>query len=1169
MRDHAGKLVFSPSDLTTFFESPFASWMDRYHHAHPGTVTADAAPEDLELVARLGVAHEARYLDSLRRAGLDVWQPSADATTFEAKHAATLDALRAGRHVIYQAALACGPFQGYADFLHRVEGASSLGGFHYEVSDTKLAKRPKPYFLIQLCAYAEMLESIQGRRPEHVRVINGESALLDFRTDDYFFYYGALRDRFLAAQEGFTPTERPIPEANADHGKWQSHADAILEELDHPCRVAGITAAQIKRLAAVGITTLTGIASAKRRSVGRIEEALWTRLRAQARLQLASRGAAVPAYEMLPPDPENPRSGLALLPPVSPMDIYFDMEGYPLVEGGLEYLFGATHLVKGEPAFHDFWAHDRAGEKRAFEAFIDWVTSRLRADTSMHIFHYGAYEKTALARLAGAHGTRERDLDALLRAEVFVDLYRVVKQSLRCGEPAYSLKNVERLYRPPRAGDVATAGQSVVEYARWMDRPDGATWETSAILGGIRAYNRDDCESTWQLRAWLADRQRDGAIGYMPPERGAAEEAVADPPVNASEALARRLLARIPQDRTSDPERWRIQELLAHLVEFHRREAGPTWRVMFERGDMTHDELAEDRDSLGRCVRTKTPKARVKRSFLYEYSFDPAQDTTLSSGSMCLIADGLAPAELVELDRDRGIVRIKLGPEADEPARIVSLIPSEFVSAKPIVESIARVAGAWEEAGTLPPPLDTFLRRLPPRVRGVKPGESLLGDAEADADSVTRALAALDQTTLAIQGPPGAGKTWIASAAITELALEGHRIGISSNSHKAIQRLVEEVLQRAAARKARLRITKISSDPDDELIASSAVRGEKSMKDVVWDGPSAPQIVGGTAWAFSHEAAAGRFDYLFVDEAGQVSVANLVGMSPSAENLVLLGDQMQLGQPIQGAHPGESGRSALEYLLQDHQTIPASLGIFLARTWRLHPDVCRFISGAVYEGRLQPAPTTAARTVQIGKRGAHHVTREAGIVFVPVAHEGNAQSSEEEVAVVGEILDELCGRTVVGGEAEKDRPRKLTVNDVLLVAPYNRQVRELQRLLEGTRGALKVGSVDKFQGQEAPVVIVSMCASSGDGGARGVEFLLNPNRLNVALSRAQSLVVVVASPEIARTRVTSVAQMKLVNLFCRVVAEGGARAVTDPTGPVPGTIARWASGAARRPSSRS
>jgi predicted RecB family nuclease len=1133
MQKRSGHIIFSPTDINRFFESPFASWMDRFHLERPGVLTPDATDEEQQLLANMGTAHEGRHLETLRAAGKDVWEPPTGAESFDAKHQATVEAMRAGRAVIYQGALRHESFEGYSDFLYRVEAPSALGAFRYEVVDTKLARKAKPYFLLQLCAYAKMLEAIQRVRPENVHIVNGDGETMTFRTDDYYFYFSSLERDFLEVQRTFDHESPPVPEPRSDHGRWASHAAQILEDMDHLCRVAGITSHQMRRLVDAGITTLSELARSTVARVPKMDDTVLRRLRMQAFLQLESKGKHAPLYELVPADRESPRAGLELLPPVSPADVYFDMEGYPLAEGGLEYLFGATHIEKGARRFTDFWAHDRAGEKLAFERFIDWVYARFKDDPSMHVFHYASYEVAALRRLMGSHGTREHELDVFLRAEVFVDLYRVIKQAVRVGEPSYSLKSIEHLYRPARTGDVATASQSVVQYARWLESQDGSGWETSPTLAGIRDYNREDCESTLELRLWLAERQAEARIAYVPPpKKDRGEEKKADPARDAAEALARRLVNSVPADRSGAPERWRIQELLGHLVEFHRRDAKPVWWAMFDRQAQTHEELADDADCLGACVRTSTPKVAIKQSFAYEYRFDADQDTKLHEGSACYIADDLSETEIVKFDPDLGLVQIKLGKKRDEPPQVISLIPSEFVSAKVIEASIIRVAEAWEQTGTLAPALDTLLRRTPPRVVGVEAGAPLLGGAEANEASVTALVAGLDQSTVAVQGPPGAGKTRVASAAITELAVRGRRIGIASNSHKAINKLIEEVQKQAVARSVSLRVTKINRDAEDELVVKGKATGRAAMKEVDFAGPEGPQIVGGTAWAFSDPSAVEQFDYLFVDEAGQVSLANLVGMSPCAKNLVLLGDQMQLGQPIQGSHPGESGQSALEYLLQQHRTIPGHLGVFLATTWRLHPDLCHFISGAVYEDKLHAEPGTKARTVSVTGGAVGKIPKESGIVFVPVSHEGNAQASPEEVAEVTRLLAELRGRVLTGNE--RDRPRKLADGDVLLVAPYNKQVRALRAAL----GKLEIGSVDKFQGQEAAVVIVSMCSSSGDSSPRGLEFLLDANRLNVALSRAQSLAIVVGSPQLARTRVGSVEQMKLVNLFCRIVNDG-------------------------------
>lgn len=298
----------------------------------------------------------------------------------------------------------------------------------------------------------------------------------------------------------------------------------------------------------------------------------------------------------------------------------------------------------------------------------------------------------------------------------------------------------------------------------------------------------------------------------------------------------------------------------------------------------------------------------------------------------------------------------------------------------------------------------------------------------------------------------------------------------------------------------------------------------------VFDRQPLPEFVGGTAWVFSRPEAQGRFDYLFIDEAGQVSLAKLVAMAPSACNLVLLGDQMQLNQPMRGVHPGESGTSILEYYLQDHATVPEDLGIFLPKTWRMRPEICSFISNAFYDGRPNHESCAEERAIHL-TRAAKFLHGSSGLVYVPVEHRDNTYESDEEAAVVREIVADLLGQTL---EEAGQRTRPVSADDILVVAPFNLQVRKLKRALPG----LRVGTVDKFQGQQAPVVIFSMTASEGDASPRGIEFLFDRHRLNVALSRAQVLAIIVASPKLEVTRCSRLEQMQLVNVFCRAAQTG-------------------------------
>lgn len=1147
MRKHRdGTLIYSPSDLVRFQGSPFATWMDRFALERPGVVTPDEADDQDRLVLDLGVAHERRYLGTLRTRGLSVVE-IAQGREADAK---TREALAAGPDVVYQASLAHGAFAGYADFLERVPGPSALGDFHYEVADTKVAADAKPGYLIQLCAYAEMLEALQGCRPERVHLVLRGDVRRSFRTDDYFYVYRAVQEAFLAQMAAFDADHPPEPELGGDWGRWDGEARRRFEAADHLALVAGMRGDQVRKLRAAGIDTVAALAARPPGRVKGMGPDVAARLHHQARLQVASRGRPTPAYEVVPVPAGAPPTGLASLPPASSLDVYFDLEGYPLVEGGLEYLFGAATEGRDEPDFVDWWAHDAVEERRALEAFVAFVEARRRRDPTLHVYHYAPYEKTALRKLMGRYGVCEDVVDGWLRDGVLVDLYGVVKQGLRVGTPSYSIKALEVLWGRGRKGEVTSGGDSIVAYHRFVASGEPRDWRASPLLAGIRAYNREDCLSTRELAHWLRARQREHGIAWRRPEAPAEEE----PSSQAQEASARRaamraladdLLRSVPSDaaaRAADPERWRVTELLAHLIEFHRREEKPVWWSLFDRLDADDADRVEDPTCLAGLVREPGPAVALKRSKGAWYRFDPLQETKVVEGSSGVLAMPGTPACSVEtLDAEAGRALLKFGPKAltalgGEPPAATTLLLHERVAAKVIEDSIVRTATAWRDGEPIPCALHDLLLRRAPRVRGHRSG-ALVRDGEDPTAATARLVLALDRSVLAVQGPPGTGKTYTGARAIAALVAAGRRVGVTSNSHKAIVNLLAECARAIPD----FRCLKVgAADDEDDAAFAEATEG-------VTVAPSADAaamlddfpIVGGTAWFFSREDVAGRIDTLFVDEAGQVSLANLVGMAPCAEHLVLLGDPAQLAQPIQGTHPGDSAMSALDFALHPHATVPPDRGVFLPVTRRLHPRLAAFVSGAFYEGRLTAAAGTEARVVRVPTargKGAVAAPLEAGILWVPVPHEGTPQQSPEEAEAIAALVRALVGRPVT--DLEGRAAGRLGPDDVLVVAPYNLQVRALKAVL---RKDVRVGSVDRFQGQEARVAIVSLTASDAEGAARGLEFVLDPHRTNVAISRAMSLAIVVGSPTLTRARAASVEALRLVNTLCRIVHEGTPR----------------------------
>jgi DNA polymerase III delta prime subunit len=502
----------------------------------------------------------------------------------------------------------------------------------------------------------------------------------------------------------------------------------------------------------------------------------------------------------------------------------------------------------------------------------------------------------------------------------------------------------------------------------------------------------------------------------------------------------------------------------------------------------------------------------------------------MHEGDKCIVAgDHKLKCSILSMDQEQGLLVLKSTQPLPDA---LCLIPDEFVSAEGITKAIARYASSWEQGKVLSQVVDDLLRRRPPRVLGHRGGALIEGKLGFLAEVVSL-VGRLDGTTLCIQGPPGTGKTFTAAAVIAELMRQGKRVGVTANSHKVILNLLGAVVEaRANAGKGGsiYKVEKREGEGDEALVMAGAVTLIKS--DDVGSAVAPGVLIGGTAWAFSRTEMEGALDYLFIDEAGQFSLANAVAVGTSTRNLIMVGDQMQLAHPTQGTHPGETGMSCLEYLLQGHATVPSDKGVFLANTYRMHPSVCRFVSDAIYDSRLQAVDATESYRVIRGA-GSSAVTTESGIVWKPVQHDGCAQCSEEEVDAIGAIVKELLTRDVVD---QKGGPRKLELKDILLVAPFNMQVRRLRSCLGPDA---RVGSVDLFQGQEAAVVIVSMCASSLEESPRGAEFILSPNRLNVAISRAQALAIVVGCPDLASGRCRSVEEMRLVNLLCRLVQYAG------------------------------
>jgi uncharacterized protein len=893
--------------------------------------------------------------------------------------------------------------------------------------------------------------------------------------------------------------------------------------------VANITRIQWAKLQAAGIDTMARLAALPNGApIPRLNADTLERLRSQAELQDRARRTGQREVQLLPPDREA-RRGFHRLPEPNAGDMFFDMEGDPLEDGGLEYLFGVWFRDGGPWTFQAFWAHSRAEERVAFEAFIDFVAARWLRFPGAHVYHYASYEETALKRLASWHATREAEVDDLLRHGALVDLYKVVREAIRISEPSYSIKNVEHFYRPARAGGVQNAGASIVFYERWRETQD------ARLLQDIADYNRDDVESTQQLRDWLLTLRPAGMLWRAAPDTATPAVAAGEAPAltKAQQAEQRlvpyrhRLVAALPADRAEWTVDQQAAELTYQLLDFHRRADKPAWWALFDRMDREEGELIDDPQCLAGLLQDPAyPPRADKQSTVYTY-LAPEQESKLASGDDCTRTDTGEAIGKIDFDEASRQVTIRLGPRKQPLPPRISLGPGGPINSRALVDALFRFADSVLAGDDRYRALKGLLRREAPRLKGRSPGQAVIPPGTGIVQGSLSAAMAMDGTCLYVQGPPGSGKTYTGSRMIAGLLAAGQRVGIMSNSHKAINHLLKGVLQVAAERRLGVNaIKKATRDrPGTEYrdepggVVNLYVNGD------VW--ASGAQLVAGTAWLFADAGAEQALDVLFVDEAGQVALANLVAAGTSARNIVLLGDQMQLSQPVQGVHPGRSGDSVLDWLLDGAATIAPDRGIFLGTSHRMHPRVCRFISDAVYDGRLE-AEEGNERQMLVLDADAHPLLRSAGIVHAAIEHQGCSQSSESEAALTAEIYTSALRQRFTDKAGVE---HLMTSANVLVVAPYNVQVNLLKRTLPADA---RVGTVDKFQGQEAELVIVSMTTSSEQDLPRNLEFLYSKNRLNVAVSRAKCLVIVIANPALMAIKCHTPEQMALVNTLCWV-----------------------------------
>ena len=1108
---------------------------------------------ELELLAEQGQIHESNIAEQFKLSGtfIDIGKPSFTFEALTATHQRTMKAIADGVETIYQAAFFNGSFMGFADFLVLLKDENGVpikdaqGRFIYDPIDAKSARSAKRAAVLQVATYAAMMQELGLATPHKVHLwLGGDSkwsaSALDL-IDLAQFFMERVRNRISTFESAPSPTWAP-PKESCSRCRWSTQCDLGRHQDKDLSLIQGIRSSTRSLLVANGIKTIDEMAIAtdeQRPKLPReVSKGTFSALREQAAIQVKGEDSPKPIYEIKDVD------AFGLMPESNNGDIWFDMEGDPFANNGagLEYMFGYLYRIGAQLEFHTFDARDTAEEKVAFIEFIKYVINRRIEFPDMHIYHYASYEVSAMLRLAQRHGVFEFEVDKLVREGVFVDLYTIVRNAFRFSTESMSIKYIEKVYWDgSRDKAVSNAVGSVVQFEKALAFLRlGNEAEFLKILDEIKSYNKDDVDSTRQLDNWIrAQAIANGVdIASLRPAAEIKWEAIEE--IESEDPISIQLLEGVPEDRADRNVEQLGLSLLSASISFHHREARPAWWAIFDRALKDIDEMDAFNDVVvptkveagpwtisgrqrnhRRMVTIESDGVDLSHVLDFEhvpqmlYEIAPEGFKTIQGSTR-----GFCDVTILEIDGSTVVFEeVEKKSSGTWDALPMAILPGAPIRTSSI-EKILREelgSGVLHRRGNNLPLFpqtawcDVLLRRLPRQLNGG------LTKSNNSVEDITTSLLNSDESYIAVQGPPGTGKTYVGAHVIANLVKQGWKIGVIAQSHAVVEHLMNSVSEVD------------STIPMAKKGQSAKSRPKYHVDDVgVWAAGMSQHgyVIGGTVWSFSRpEIRYLGLDLIVIDEAGQFSLANSLVAISAARRALLLGDPQQLPQVSQGKHPEPVNESVLSHLLGDKKTMPNDLGFFLETTFRLHPLIAKAVSRLQYEDRLQSDARCSLRDLEDVHPGIH---------VIDVEHLGNTVSSIEEADELLTRIPTLLGKTwtPVGGDGKPTESRALTQKDILVVTGYNAQVRYLKaRLRDAGLKDIRVGTVDKFQGQEAPVVFVSMVTSSSEDLPRGIEFLLLPNRLNVAISRAQWACFILRSPHLAIMEPTSPDGMVMLGKF--------------------------------------
>jgi len=1194
IQGNGGDYLFFAQDLTAFMDCTHKAalnrqtltderlrdWLEEQRQSHKDEAKAIGLPEDPPEITR-GEQHEAAHLETLKTSGLSVVEIPKPKPFNESKIdqgvALTLDAMRNGVDVIYQGVLRDGPWCGLADFLIKVEGQSALGEFVYEVHDTKLGRSVKANALIQLAHYGLILETMQGAPPPRLVVVLGDKREEASPFNDVAPYVQSLRTAVLDFHHN-KPATTPEPFQGCTSCKWLNHCDEEWgpNDLKHIHRLTRRQRAQLMESGIPDVPALSVVTDDRRPL--ELQIATFERLRAQAQVQ-----TGVDAFEVI--KPQLSIGALYGIPALNDRDIYFDLEGDPFAAyPTLDYLWA---FCEPDGTYHCQWAHTPEAEFEAFAWFMDELRTREKEGGEWHVYHYNTYEVTSMQRIADSWpNVDEREA---LKAEVadfvknrFDDLYRRIENGLRTQHGSTSLKIVEKLAGYDRSagapGDVSKADESIKAYEFAIaEGTDEATRQN--LLDGIEGYNQHDVRATAEVHKWLialgADLQDSDLILVQEEDyeqsdkvkdRIASTQALEDDLTSAMDVATSNGLSNLPSGLSC-----KQAELLRNLLAWHRKEEVVKWTDFYslvrkvndsesdEPIEPDDDELAEawDLDSITTSTSTGIQPGSEGESILQDIEILKVAHSARKNGkhtyevkvrpgawkvkagqytsTQPIFDDGRVAkdADVDSHDPRNGLATLRCSSDLTD---VRALVLKPFSGGDAPWKSLMRLAKQVlnDEPQSWSATSIRILDQIAPQVLQTETVKKIQDAAE----QARTALAGLEAgDSLIVQGPPGTGKTYTSALAILDeikrLKAQGlpARIAVTANAHKVIENLLSTVADNAQGLGIVLRVAHVGSNienPDSQLEQLESKDAFAVLSGI--NGTDA-LVIGATKNVWAKEEAAHCVDLLVIDEAGQVSLADALSVTHAAPRILAVGDPQQLAAPIQASHAEGAQVSLLAHMIQGEARISPDAGVFLNVSYRMHPAICSVVGELAYESELLSSDKAAARNIsgpdlEVSKSN-RKIPIKPGVIHIPIPG-----GQDAEISAVKELVVALTNGSVKvlnSGPDGKEQVTTLTQEQILIVAPHNVTVNQLSHELP----TCKIGTVDKFQGQEAHVVIFAMGKTAER--ATDVPFLYELNRTNVALSRAELLSIVVSSPEALLPPVTQPEHLRLASRFIQAL----------------------------------